>query len=265
MKASGVYTSTTTTTSVTISTTSSNDWIYAIVSVGAKQTAPGGPTTVPTGSSLGAFSSRCSLTASTTGVSVYTYYKFSSGALTSETITTTLTTTSRYLGLIVFAVSGADASNPFDRNLGSCPAGVTGTAKTTASVSATVSGVGDLIVGIIGIYSNGTPSTTPSGTRIVLGPAVPAGGPDLYQSDSEYTATETSGSKTMSFTVASSGPAVAWTVGMDAFVSTIGIPEFPAGVIFVVVAILVAYRLARTRRSWAPASASGNGAGAASL
>jgi trimeric autotransporter adhesin len=247
---SGVFTgSGTTSTSVTISTSSTNDIIYAIVLSGKSNGAPPAPTTGPSGSSLGSFTARCTDTTAALGVSLYTYYTLATGTLSSEVITVTQTTNNLYLGLIVFAVSGADTTTPFDQNLASCPAGATGT-STTPSASATTTGTGDLVVGFVGLLTSGTASSTAGSTRVVE-TAIVTGNPSTnnYLGDSESTSTSTPGSQSQSFTVSGATSITGWTVGADAFVSTAGLPEFPFGLLPIMLVVPVAYFSLRRRKN----------------
>lgn len=219
--------------SVTISTTDSPDVIVVIVTVGPLVSSASIGT--PTDTAGLTYTSECSVNAAVTAGSVAAqmFYAVASRALSSDTISAAFGTgTGVSGGMVAFAVSGAYTSAPFDP--ATCPstAVATGTG-TTASVSFTTAGTGDMLVGAIGVAGTAPAYTMQSGYHDIA-----SSSSTTFVNDAEEVTTTTAGSQSVSYTVSGQ---TAWAMIGEALVSTSGIPDLPYGLLPLLIAVPVIY------------------------
>ncbi|MDG6903015.1 MAG: hypothetical protein JRM80_13805 [Nitrososphaerota archaeon] len=236
------------TASITVTTTQSNDWIYFVLAYGYSA-GPSAPTT-PTATGL-TFNARCTLTSATNNLYVNTYYALASTA-GAYSITAGTGASKNTATMVAFGVSGADSSNPFDRNLGSCAAGSFATTATSQSDSASTTGTADLVVGFLGAAAGSSGQTVTSGSTLVTTATVVHGSANYYLASAEYSTTTSSGTQQQSYTLSASPAPVESTMGIDAFVTTAGIPVFPYGVLPLLAAVTLVMYFLKVRGAQRP-------------
>jgi hypothetical protein len=136
--------------------------------------------------------------------------------------------------MVAFAVSGADLNNPFDPNLAKAPQPSSGTAG-NPSITFSITGTDDMLIGYV---ASAALVTFGAGSGLTV---IDSQSATLQSGAAEYETTTTPGSYTLTF----SGVSVAWMMFGDALVSPSGVPEFPVGLIPLLIAIPVVYILIR--------------------
>jgi hypothetical protein len=184
--------------STKLTTTQTNDVIYVTVAIKGTQTA--------SVSGAGLTWSQRGLISTTYG-KIYAFYAVSAGLLSAATISTTLSSSVRFV-ITAFGVSGVNTTAPFDPNLGS-PATATGTSL-TPTVTFTTTSTNDFIIGAAFINNNPTITNRAGFTTIMT---LTSG--TSMNSASEYQNGANAGSKTASFTLSGSQN---WAIIGDALV-----------------------------------------------
>lgn len=218
--------------SVSLTTRSSPDVIYLSVVIQA------------TGATVSSVSDTAGLTwktraSITTGdIPTYTWYAIAGSALSSDSITVTVSGT-YYFTIIAFGISGADTSNPFDPNT-AVPASNSGSFPTSPSVSISTTGTNDMIIGIVGAFNIAslTPGSGFTSIQTTSG--------QVPSSLAEYQIVSSAES---GFAVDASGPTFSdpWTIIADAVVAPGAIPDLPSGVLILAIPILAVYILLRRK------------------
>ena len=224
-------------------------YVLVVVAAATSPTAPTGPT----GGGL-SYSSRCAI-APADDVYVYSYVAYSTGSISSLTVSSSTSTAGEYIGIIAFAVSGAGNSvSPFD------PASTCGSSSSTSTLTAsptvtTTSGDADLVVGLLGYFSEAstvTASTGSGSTSIQIGTAISCYSSGECLIAAKYQSfTSASSSESQSFSLASRGGGghgtYAWAMGADAFVSSSQIPDLPVGIVPFLIAVAAMYLVMRRK------------------
>ncbi|MDG7013058.1 MAG: hypothetical protein JRN46_02370 [Nitrososphaerota archaeon] len=225
--------------STSCSLTTSGAGNVIIVFVWTSSGTPGTPTT-----SGVTYSARN--TGSTAGGTVSEFYATGVGALSSATVSDTISGgSSPKSGIIAFGVSGI-TGGPFDPNLVTAPAATTGTSGGSPSVTFTTTGTSDFIIGFLGQASRTNPTAGSGFKKITVhfttGRSVAA----------EYRTVTSTGSQTPDWATA----AGAWVMLGDALdTSPSDVPEFPLGVLPLLLVIPVMYVVAKRARPLRPEGA----------
>ena len=218
--------------SVSLTTRSSPDVIYLSVVI---QFAGATVSSVSDTAGL-TWKTRASIT--TGDIPTYTWYAIAGSALSSDSITVTVSGT-YYFTIIAFGISGADTSNPFDPNT-AVPASNSGSFPTSPSVSISTTGTNDMIIGIVGAYNlvSLTPGSGFTSIQTTSG-----------QTPSSLAEYQIVSSAESGFAVDASGPTFSdpWTIIADAVVAPGAIPDLPSGVLILAIPILAVYILLRRK------------------
>lgn len=223
--------------STSCSLTTSGSGNVVIVFVWTSSGTPGTPTT-----SGVTYSARN--TGSTTGGTVSEFYATGVGALSSATVSDTISGgSSPKSGIIAFGVSGI-TGGPFDPNLGAAPAATAGTTGGSPSVTFTTTGTSDFIIGFLGQASSTNP-TAGSGFKKITGHSTTG-----RSVAAEYRTTTSTGSQTPDWATTAGGT---WVMLGDALdTSPSDVPEFPLGVLPLLLVIPVMYVVAKRARPLRP-------------
>jgi len=221
--------------SATLTTTSPNDIIIAYVA------AAGSYPNVPTSSHL-TFSLRQYLHTGTGNPNVAEYFAVAHSVLSSEVITATDVGSSNEIQIVVFGVSGASTSSPFDP--GALPKTATGT---TGIPSATISTsfANDLIIGLEGDDS-GASGGGPLGGFTLIANVVASDTADSMGAEYKIVAaTQTN----LSVQYTDSTVAQNWGMIADALQDppATGVPQFSMGLLPILALALPALLLLRAR------------------
>jgi len=149
-----------TSTTVTISTTNSNDLIYA-----CEYTESTGLTFSISDTAGLSWIVRGTVS-SGSGGEMECWYAISSGTLSSDVVTFKAPGNSHGINGQVVSISGANTASPFDSNFGSAVTASSTSAGTSSTVSVTTANSNDLIVGMVGL--SGGPSGISSGGSFTL-------------------------------------------------------------------------------------------------
>jgi hypothetical protein len=170
--------------SVTLTTTNTNDIIYVFVTL-----RDNGPTLSSVTATGLTFSFRGSID-NAGNVFSYAYYAIANTALSSATITATLSGGSTRITITAFGISGASAGCPFDPNINGF-ASATGD-STTPSATISTSTSNDIILGLVGTWipNGNSPSSFTVGTSfsLIINPYVAStvAGSSNVEGGSEY-------------------------------------------------------------------------------
>lgn len=172
--------------SVTLTTTNTNDVIYVIFAVA------GAPTVgAPAATGL-TFYSRGSRTSA--NGAIYAYYAIAASALTAVTISVT-SSTSEYGELMAFGIAGANTASPFDGSAATS----TGTSS-PASVTFSTSLANEFVIGGLFVYGTANANTITAGNTTI--DSVNQNGATKMGGADEYATPTSSGSQTLSYTIA---------------------------------------------------------------
>jgi hypothetical protein len=217
---------------VTLTTTSSSDIIYLIIS----EALTGVTVSSVTDSQSLTWKSRASATSA--NLELFTYWAVASSALSSDTITVTMSG-SGDLDLFVFGISGADTSSPFDPNA-AVPASNTGSSK-SPSVLISTTGTDDMLIGALAAANN--PTVTIGSGFTEVSPTYD----NTPVADGEYKLVSSAQTNTaVSYTL---GKREYWNIIADAVVAPGAIPDLPAGVLLLAAPVVTLYLLARKLRA----------------
>jgi hypothetical protein len=182
-------------------------------------------------------------TGSTTGATAAEFWGGVSTTITSQTVSDTVSGgTTPNIAMVVFTVTGADTSAPFDPSLGTPPVAASGTTG-TPTVSFATTGTDDFLIGLVGMAATVTQtagaSCTTSCTLIATASTAAQSGA------AEYATTTASATQTLDF---GATVTAAWVMLGDALVTTGGtIPDLPFGVLPLLLLVPVAYLLMKAR------------------
>jgi hypothetical protein len=151
-----------TTVSASLTTANSPDVIYVVVAY--ENFASGAPTVTVSDTAGLTWKSRKVVNNGTT-VGIAILWAIASSPLSSDSITATLSVLSGSAVIVVFGISGANTSNPFDPN-SSVPATATGTSITPSATITTSNLTGDFVIGAASI--NGAPTVVPQSGFTVI-------------------------------------------------------------------------------------------------
>jgi hypothetical protein len=151
-----------TTVSASLTTANSPDVIYVVVAY--ENFSSGAPTVTVSDTAGLTWNSRKAVNNGTT-VGIAILWAIASSPLSSDSITATFSVLPASAVIVVFGISGANTSNPFDPN-SSVPATATGTSTIPSATITTSNLTGDFVIGAASI--NGDPTVVPQSGFTVI-------------------------------------------------------------------------------------------------
>jgi hypothetical protein len=192
--------------SVTLSATQASELIYVVAEMPY-----GTSVSVVTDTFSDTFRHR--QTASSTGVTLETWYGSTGARSGSDTVTVTFSATAK-VAILVFTVKGANTASPFDPDVGTAQTS-SGTGG-TASVSITTAYPNDILIGAVAVDGQ-NPTTAGTGFTLIKSAH---GGPGSGTVAGDYkVVTTTQTGATVSFTLG--GPPTDWAIIADAIVEAV--------------------------------------------